>query len=152
MGRSKIWKEAKKAKKEKRPDLLFLFNNMNFTIINETKLKLPPIDFSAIKNAALGKNYSLNLIFTTSSKIEKLNTIYRNKECPTDILSFPISKSEGEIYISEKETRVEAKKFDRDFDNFLAFLFIHGCTHLKGHDHGVIMDSIEAKLRKKFGV
>jgi probable rRNA maturation factor len=125
---------------------------MSFTLINETNSKLPPTPFEAIKNASLGKAYSLNLIFTSSENIKKLNTIYRDKECATDILSFPISDTEGEIYISETEARKEAKKFDRDYDNFIGFLFIHGCTHLKGYDHGDIMEGIEIKLRKEFGV
>lgn len=125
---------------------------MNVTIINETSTPLPPIDFNGIKNAALGKDYVLNLIITDSKKIQKLNTIYRDKEEPTDILSFPLSDTEGEIYISPVEARAEAAKFERNYDNFLAFLFIHGCTHLKGHDHGDIMESIEAKLRKQFGI
>lgn len=124
----------------------------HFTLINETKSKIPSIDFEGIKVACLGKTYNLNLIFTTSANIKKLNTIYRDKECPTDILSFPISETEGEIYISEKESRAEAKKFEREYNNFIAFLFIHGCTHLKGHDHGAIMESIEAGFREKFGI
>lgn len=122
------------------------------TLINEAKAHVPTIDFSAIKHDILGPEYALNLIFTDSSHIKKLNTIYRDKECATDILSFPLSDTEGEIYISEIEARAEAAKFDREYDNFIAFLFIHGCTHLKGHDHGAIMESIEAKLREKFGV
>lgn len=125
---------------------------MNFTLINEAKNKIPAIPFEQIKDAILGADYTLNLIFTTSSKIKKLNTIYRNKECSTDILSFPISETEGEIYISEKEAREEANKFGRDYQNFLAFLFIHGCTHLKGHDHGAIMEGLEDEVRKKFGI
>ncbi len=124
----------------------------NFTLINETKAKIPAIDFAGIKDVALGKKYKLNLIFTTPARIKKLNTIYRNKEHATDILSFPISETEGEMYISQKESREEAKNFDRTYENFLAFLFIHGCTHLKGYDHGDIMESIEIKLRKKFKI
>lgn len=123
-----------------------------FSLINENDSAIPPVDFLAIKNAALGTSYALNLIFTDSKRIEKLNTIYRGKECPTDILSFPLSEDEGEIYISEKEARAEAVKFGREYDNFIAFLFIHGCTHLKGHDHGDIMEGIETALRQKFGV
>jgi probable rRNA maturation factor len=123
-----------------------------FSIINEADSSIPAVDFVAIKNSALTKKYSLNLIFTTSAKIKKLNTIYRDKETATDILSFPVSKNEGEIYICLTEARKEAKKFDRKYDNFIAFLFVHGCTHLKGHDHGVIMENIEIKLRKKFGI
>ncbi|MBP6858660.1 MAG: rRNA maturation RNase YbeY [Candidatus Pacebacteria bacterium] len=100
----------------------------------------------------MGKTYKLNLIYTSSENIKKLNTIYRGKEVATDILSFPISDTEGEIYISENESRAEAKKFDREYNNFIGFLFIHGCTHLKGHDHGAIMEGIEIEIRKKFGI
>jgi len=124
----------------------------NFTLINETRGSIPRISFEEIKDAVLGRDYKLNLIITTSAKIKKLNTIYRNKEHATDILSFPLSENEGEIYISIKETKEEAKKFNRPYENFFAFLFIHGCTHLKGHDHGAIMEGIEVKIRQKFGI
>jgi rRNA maturation RNase YbeY len=123
-----------------------------FKLINETRGKIPLFSFEDAKNAILGKRYRLNLIVVDSKRIKKLNTIYRNKETPTDILSFPLSKNEGEVYISPNETRKEAKKFERSYDNFFAYLFIHGCTHLKGYDHGAIMDGIEAKMRAKFKV
>ncbi len=124
----------------------------NFTLTNETKEKIPHVAFEAIKDEVLGKDYVLNVIITTSAHIQKLNTQYRNKEVPTDILSFPLSETEGEIYISPKETKEEAKKFDRSYENFFPFLFIHGCVHLKGHDHSAIMESIEVEVRKKFKV
>lgn len=127
-------------------------NMDNFKIINETKKKLPLVDFSRIKKTALGTRYVLSLIFTTPSRIKKLNTIYRDLEKPTDILSFPLSEKEGEIYICEQEAKKECKKFDREYKNFLAFLFIHGCVHLKGHDHGSTMELVEVKLRKRLGV
>ncbi|MEK7610070.1 MAG: rRNA maturation RNase YbeY [Patescibacteria group bacterium] len=127
-------------------------SSANFNIINETRGHLSSVNFLAIKNAILGSKYSLNLIFTNSVKIKKLNTIYRDKECATDILSFPLSNNEGEIYISPREAKTEAKKNDRPYENFIAFLFIHGCAHLKGHDHGAIMEGIEEKIRQKFGI
>ncbi len=108
--------------------------------------------FAAIKEAALGKNYELSFAFTTPAKMRKLNLIYRDKNKPTDILSFPLSKNEGEIYISKTEARKEAKKFGRSYENFIDFLFIHGCVHLKGYDHGTKMERVESKLRKAFGV
>jgi ssRNA-specific RNase YbeY (16S rRNA maturation enzyme) len=45
-----------------------------------------------------------------------------------------------------------AKDFDRSYENFIYFLFIHGCVHLKGYDHGSTMERIEAKFRKEFGI
>jgi len=71
-----------------------------FSIINETKNALPKLPFKAIKEAVLGEGYSLNLIIADPDRVKKLNTIYRDKEYATDILSFPLSKDEGEIFIS----------------------------------------------------
>lgn len=106
----------------------------------------------AIKEAVLGKEYELSFAFISSEEIHKLNLTYRNLNKPTDILSFPLSDTEGELYICLDEAAKEAPKFDRPIENFLPFLFIHGCVHLKGYDHGSTMESIEAKFRKEFGV
>jgi len=121
-------------------------------IINETKLKLPATPFKAIKEEVLGKKYDLSVIVTTPARMKKLNTIYRDKECATDILSFPISETEGEIYLCLTEARKEAKKFDREYENFVSFLFIHGCVHLIGYDHGSTMEEHEVKIRSKFKI
>jgi len=123
-----------------------------FSVSNETRAGLPRAPFRAIKDAALGTAYKLDLVFTTPARMKKLNLIYRNKDKPTDILSFPLSRREGEIYICASEARTEARKFARTYENFIAFLFIHGCVHLKGHDHGSTMERIEAKLRARFKI
>jgi probable rRNA maturation factor len=109
-------------------------------------------EFQKMKDEILGKDYDLSWAFITPKKMQKLNLIYRNINKPTDILSFPLSKTEGEIYICLSEARKEAKKFDREYENFLGFLFIHGLVHLKGYDHGSTMERIEAKYRKTFGI
>lgn len=108
--------------------------------------------FSTMKDAVLGKSYDLSVAFVSSAQIRKINLTYRNIDKPTDILSFPFSKKEGEIYICLSEVRKEAKKFARTYENFLNFLFIHGLVHLKGYDHGSTMESIETRFRKKFGI
>jgi probable rRNA maturation factor len=127
-------------------------NKDNFTLINETRESIPRVSFVDIKNEILGVDYELTLVVTSPEHVKKLNTIYRDKEESTDILSFPLSENEGEMYISPEDTRRMAPDFDRPYENFFAFLFIHGCTHLKGHDHGDIMEGIEAKVREKFGI
>lgn len=127
-------------------------DNDTFRIHLETKATLPRVAFAEIKDAALGENYDLSLVIVDKQRIHDLNKQYRSKDEPTDILSFPISESAGEIYINPELAAVEAQKFDRSYDNFIAFLFIHGCVHLKGFDHGSTMESIEAELRTRFGV
>ncbi len=124
----------------------------NFNFVNETSATLPRVAFARMKKEILGEKYELTLVIANSAEIKKLNTIYRDKKTPTDILSFPLSKFEGEMYISPVEAKKEAKKFGRSYENFLAFLFIHGCVHLKGYDHGGTMERIEMKFRKKFKV
>jgi rRNA maturation RNase YbeY len=108
--------------------------------------------FQKIKDKILGKDYDLSWAFISPEEIQKMNLTYRKMDKPTDILSFPLSETEGEIYLCEEEARKEAVNFDRDYANFIDFLFIHGCVHLKGYDHGSTMERIEAKFRKEFGI
>lgn len=123
-----------------------------FSITNTTKTKLPSLVFRDMKEAILGKKYELSVIIVNKKKIQDLNREYREIDKPTDILSFPLSDKFGEIYINLDMAKIEAKKFEREFDNFIGFLFIHGLVHLKGYDHGSTMESIEARFRKKFGI
>ncbi len=122
------------------------------SIVNSTKGTLPRVPFARIKDEAMGKNYSLSLVFVGERRSRKLNRTYREKDKSTNILSFPLDKMTGEIFICLAVARRQAKSFERSFDNFIAFLFIHGCMHLKGFDHGSTMDRAEAKLRKKFSI
>ncbi|MFH1455163.1 MAG: rRNA maturation RNase YbeY [bacterium] len=123
-----------------------------FSIINETKGKLPSLPFVRIKNKILGKKYELNLIFVSNKKIQALNKTYRKVDSPTDILSFPINKNSGEIFICEKIAKKKVEDFERKYNNFIAFLFVHGSVHLLGYDHGNKMESIENKFRKFFKI
>jgi probable rRNA maturation factor len=123
-----------------------------FTFENTTHGSIPRVDFHAIKDEVLGKDYELTFTIVDSIKMKTMNLTYRDKNCATDILSFPLSEKEGEIYICPIEAEKEAKKFDRTYDNFIVFLFIHGCTHLKGFDHGGTMERLEKKYRSKFGI
>ncbi|MDE1975089.1 MAG: rRNA maturation RNase YbeY [Patescibacteria group bacterium] len=122
------------------------------SICNGTRARAPRAPFGAIKDAVLGKRYSLCLNWIGPGEMRKLNKIYRGKDKPTDILSFPLSKTEGEIYICMSESRKQARAFGRAFENFVVFLFIHGCVHLKGYDHGATMEKLERRTRSKFGV
>lgn len=108
--------------------------------------------FEQIKNAVLGQKYNLSLVFVGVKMIHSLNLVYRGKDCPTDVLSFPLSKTEGEIFINLDRTKVEARKFGRKFENFVLFLLIHALCHLKGMTHGSRMEALERKYRKIFNV
>ncbi len=105
-----------------------------------------------MKEKILGKNYSLSLTFVGEDFIKSLNTKYRQKKVATDILSFPLSVDEGDIFICPKIAKIKSKEFKRTDKNFTAYLFIHGLVHLLGHDHGPKMEALETKFRKKFNI
>lgn len=126
--------------------------NDNFSITNTTQSKLPPVPFLEIKDKALGKKYSLSLVFIGDKKSQELNNAYRGKNNPTNCLSFSLDKNSGEIFINLSKAKKEAKNFDRKFDNFVAFLFIHSLMHLKGMDHSSTMEKAEEKIRKIFRI
>ena len=70
------------------------------------------------------------------AKISKeFNFKYREKNNPTNILSFPLSKKEGEIIICPDIVKTQLEDFGKNFREMLGFLVIHGMLHLKGMEH-----------------
>ncbi len=123
-----------------------------FSILGTGKGKLPSLPFAQMKDAVLGADYDLSVAVVSPAKMHELNRTYRGIDRTTDILSFPLDKKSGEMYLCLSEAKKECVNFDRPYENFLAFLFIHGLVHLKGHDHGSRMEALEARYRKKFGI
>lgn len=122
-------------------------------ITNTTKQKPPRLtreDFVVIQEAILGKKYELSLVFIGDTKSKKLNWQFRKKTYVPNVLSFPIDKDSGEIFINLKKASSEAKDFDMTPKQYIKFLFIHGCIHLKGLYHGKEMEKLEDKFSKKF--
>lgn len=111
---------------------------------------IPPLPFLSIKEKILGRSYDLTIVFCTPRESQERNRAYRNKDYPTNILSFPLGDVEGEIYISLSTARKDAARFDMTYVQFLHLLLIHGCLHLKGHDHGSTMETLENSYLTKF--
>jgi len=120
------------------------------TIKNETKGKLPSLPFVSIKEKILGKKYDLSIIFLNEKDQRKINRKYRGKNKSTNILSFPLSQSSGEITFDPKKVKDDAPLFNMKYQDFLKLLFIHGCLHLKGFEHSSRMEREEQKFMKIF--
>ncbi len=120
-----------------------------FSIINKTNGKLPRLPFARAKELILGKNYSLSVALVTPRESHRLNLTYRQKDKPTNVLSFPFNKNSGELVLDLKTSRADAKNFDMSLEKFLLFLVIHGMLHLKGYDHSSTMDKLEKKWLDK---
>jgi len=86
----------------------------------------------------------VSLVFVSNAAIRKLNSTWRDKNAPTDVLSFPLNDIAppggmpwelGEIFISTEKALEQAKTFGHSVDRELAFLTVHGLLHLLGFDH-----------------
>ena len=114
-----------------------------------TKLKKKEVFFNKVckafpkKYKFLKKKVSLTLLLSNNKKIKKLNKNFRNKNMPTDILSFPSSKKIkikkktyiGDIIISYDFINKPKTQSKRIFEDRLIKIFIHGFLHLLNFDH-----------------
>lgn len=120
--------------------------------LSSTISSYPNFPYREIKEAILGKKYELSLAFVGTKRAQKLNISYRQKTYVPNVLSFPLDEEHGEIYICPEIAYPEAKDFNLSKEGYIAFLFIHGLLHLKGHDHGDTMESLERRYVKKFAI
>ncbi len=91
----------------------------------------------------LNKKVSLTILLSNNKNIKKLNKNFRNKNKPTDILSFPLNKKIkitkqtylGDIIISYDFINKPKSQNLHSFKHKLIKIFIHGFLHLVGYDH-----------------
>lgn len=105
-----------------------------------------------MKETVLGKRYSLSLVFIGETRSRTLTKKHKKKDKPSNVLSFPLEKNEGEIFITPAVAKREAKRYNTTPNKHIGFLFIHGLLHLSGFQHGSRMESKEQALREQFGV
>jgi len=112
----------------------------------------------------INKKVTITIVLTNNFKIRLLNNKFRNKNKPTDILSFPFFDKKslkkniknkkiylGDIVISHEEFK---KKNKENIKNGFIKILIHGFLHLLNYDHKSNndykkMNSIENKIFKK---
>lgn len=77
-----------------------------------------------------------------ANESQKLNKTFRDKDYPTNVLSFPadIQLPEGppilgDIAICLPVVKREADEQSKRFDQHFAHMVVHGCLHLMGYDH-----------------
>jgi probable rRNA maturation factor len=100
----------------------------------------------------LGKRYSLSIVFIGDKRAKRLNKAYRGKDTPADILTFPLTDIEGEIFINTAKVKRKAKTYGFTPQKYATFLLIHGCLHLKGYTHGSTMEGAEDTYIEKYNL
>ena len=91
------------------------------------------------------KNIIFTILLTNSLNMKKLNKKFRNRNKPTDVLSFPSFSSQNLKLIKEKniyigDIAVSYEIINSRSKNFFSLsefdkVWIHGLLHLLGYDH-----------------
>ena len=122
---------------------------MKALIVNDTTMKISEkflkdsvkkISSSLEKKNIVNKVVSekeLTLVFLDKLSAKKLNWQYRQKDYPTDILSFESADPEslGELVFCPEVLETQAKEHKQSFDQELGLMLVHGVLHLLGFDH-----------------
>jgi probable rRNA maturation factor len=110
---------------------------------------------NAVSAAALeeGKIGVVSLLLGDDASIAELNKQFRNKDGPTNVLSFPGPRVTpeflGDIALAA-ETIVEEAQFQgKSFENHAAHLVVHGFLHLLGYDHERESDAQRMEARER---
>jgi probable rRNA maturation factor len=136
-------------------------------VIQTFESKLHKASLEVLKSSKaifLKKKISISLLFAGDKQVTELNKHYRNINKPTNVLSFPSTqintKSKffiGDIVFSSQTIIDEARKGNKNLDDHLIHLFIHGVLHLLGYEHeteddAYIMESLEIKILNKLNI
>lgn len=106
---------------------------------------------------SLPQHATLSIAFIDNTSIQNVNRQYRNKDYPTDVLSFVSNEQTpqgflwGEILISPAMALINATENNHSLLQEIQVLLVHGMLHLFGYDHeseeeAQIMQNLEALL------
>lgn len=116
-------------------------------------------DFMKWAQAALEKeNAEVVIRIVDEEESQQLNSQYRGRDKPTNVLSFPFeappevpSEHLGDLVICAPVVAEEAARQGKPLAHHWAHMVVHGMLHLQGHDHqnpeeAEQMESLERKL------
>ncbi len=110
----------------------------------------------AASHLDLPEDTEMSITFMDNNEIQEINRIYRNKDMPTDVISFALEeegedelpiifdeefgdsqfpRNLGDLMISVERANEQAEEYGHSVDRELGFLALHGFLHLNGYDH-----------------
>jgi probable rRNA maturation factor len=115
---------------------------------------------------------SASLLLTSDAEVHALNREWRQRDRPTNVLSFPMLAREdllalpaegppellGDIALAYETCAREAADKGIALDHHAAHLIVHGLLHLAGHDHEIspadadAMEALEIKALALMGI
>lgn len=123
----------------------------------------PPPEVSA------DKVIEVSILLDNDAALQALNKQWRDKDKPTNVLSFPApplpeailameaERHLGDIALSYDTLAAEARAESKAIGDHLQHLVVHGMLHLQGHDHQTPdaadeMEDLERKILADLGI
>lgn len=115
------------------------------------------------------QHIEISIVLSGNNAIQKLNKTYRNKDKPTNVLSFPQTTAAdiydmhtpiihlGDIIIAYETIAQESKVQNKDIRDHYTHMLVHGCLHLLHYDHETDedakeMEALEIEILHAFGI
>jgi probable rRNA maturation factor len=117
------------------------------------------------------RKFSVAVSLTSDAEMQQLNNQYRQKNKPTNVLSFPmiddfsvlgkipkaIDIELGDIVLAYETTAREALEQDKTLQDHVSHLLVHGLLHLFGYDHmskkdAREMEELEIRILAELGI
>jgi probable rRNA maturation factor len=115
---------------------------------------------------------SASLVLTSDAEVHALNREWRERDQPTNVLSFPMLSREevlklspdgppellGDVALAFETCAREAAQKGVPLADHAAHLIVHGLLHLAGHDHEIsaaeadAMEALETKALAMMGI
>jgi probable rRNA maturation factor len=101
----------------------------------------------------------LSIAIVDLAEMTELNSKYRGKEGPTDVLSFECDDlcaaepdeplTLGDVVIAPQVAEVQAEEYGHTVEQELNLLLVHGVLHLLGYDHEEDADASVMQARER---
>ena len=104
-----------------------------------------PVASAAVEESgfAFARGAEATIHLVGDAEIKEINARWRNKDAPTNVLSFPAAPASkiasarliGDVFVSLQTLQREAEAEDKPLADHFRHLVLHGFLHLLGYDH-----------------
>ncbi len=109
----------------------------------------------------------MSVLLADDATVQTLNRTWRNKDKPTNVLSFPaadgpiqpgMARPLGDVVLAYDTLVRESTEQSKPFEHHFAHLLVHGTLHLLGQDHETgeaeadAMEALEVAALRTLGI
>ncbi|MEM9599558.1 MAG: rRNA maturation RNase YbeY [Pseudomonadota bacterium] len=93
----------------------------------------------------------LSVVLSDDEAVQDLNRRFRDRDKPTNVLSFPMPPGSGlmgDVVLARQTIAREAAEQGKTFEHHFTHLLIHGVLHLQGFDHQTDAQAADMEARE----